>query len=131
MEQTAMKANSCVEHTKIKTHFARIIVVGSPEKPIYNIMYFDPADGEYHIGFGSYSMEFVFNWLAEEFEIVGDAFSNEPVRHGEWKGHGNFIECSECGNDYPKYDWGGSVVSYYYCPNCGAKMYGGNDGAAD
>lgn len=47
----------------------------------------------------------------------------EPVRHGEWKEHGNFIQCSQCGEDYAKYDWHGSVVSYYYCPNCGAQMH--------
>lgn len=36
---------------KIKTPFARIVVGGTPEKPCYNIWYFDPADGKCHIGF--------------------------------------------------------------------------------
>lgn len=63
---------SADEHKhKIKTSFARIVVEGTPEKPYYNIEYFDPMDKEYHIGFGSYYLDNVFNWLAEEFENTG------------------------------------------------------------
>lgn len=62
---------SADEHKhKIKTSFARIIVEGTPAKPCYNIEYFDPTDKEYHIGFGSYYLDNVFNWFAEEFEIT-------------------------------------------------------------
>lgn len=62
---------SADEHKhKIKTSFARIIVEGTPAKPYYNIEYFDPTDKEYHIGFGSYYLDNVFNWFAEEFEIT-------------------------------------------------------------
>ena len=57
------------EH-KIKTPYARIYVSGTPEKPYYGITYFDLTDGEMHSGFGSYSLDFVFKWLAEEFEIA-------------------------------------------------------------
>ena len=55
---------------KIQTHFAKVIVDGSSEKPYYNIMYFDQTDRECHIGFGSYCLEYVFQWLSEEFEII-------------------------------------------------------------
>lgn len=65
---------------KIKTPFARIVVGGTPEKPCYNIWYFDPADGKCHIGFGSYCRDNVFRWLAEEFEITEPATDVEPVR---------------------------------------------------
>ena len=57
--------------TKIKTHFAKIIVAGIAEKPYYGILYFDPDDKEYYIGFGAFSLEHVYQWLSEEFEIVG------------------------------------------------------------
>lgn len=57
------------EH-KIKTPYARIYVSGTPEKPYYGITYFDLTDGEMHSGFGSYSLDFVFKWFAEEFDIV-------------------------------------------------------------
>lgn len=58
------------EYPKIKTHFAQIIVDGTAKKPYYNIMYFDPAAGDYRIGFGSYFIDNVFKWLEEEFEVV-------------------------------------------------------------
>ena len=64
------KASADEHKHKIKISFARIIVEGTPEKPYYNIEYFDPTDKEYHIGFGSYRLDNVFNWLAEEFEIT-------------------------------------------------------------
>lgn len=57
------------EH-KIKTPYARIYVSGTPEKPYYGIMYFDLTDGEMHSGFGSYSLDFVFKWFAEEFDVA-------------------------------------------------------------
>ena len=55
-----------------------------------------------------------------------------PVRHGRWIEYTKVIipepynkweqawKCSECGF----YD---GFVGYNYCPNCGAKMDGGND----
>jgi hypothetical protein len=61
------------ETEKIKTHFAKIIVSGTAEKPYYDILYFDPTDNNYHIGFGSYFLEYVFKWLSEEFEIIDEA----------------------------------------------------------
>lgn len=57
------------EH-QIKTPYARIYVSGTPEKPYYGITYFDLTDGEMHSGFGSYSLDFVFKWFSEEFEIA-------------------------------------------------------------
>lgn len=110
---------------KIKTPFARIVVGGTPEKPCYNIWYFDPADGKCHIGFGSYCRDNVFRWLAEEFEITEPAADAEPVRHGAWypcfedwrqQQEGN--KCSVCGFEY----YGTGIRSFHYCPNCGSKM---------
>ena len=60
----------CGESVKIKTHFAKIIVEGTAKKPYYDILYFDPKDRTYHIGFGSFCLDYVFKWLSEEFEIV-------------------------------------------------------------
>lgn len=58
------------ETTKIKTHFAKIIVSGTADKPYYDIMWLDPVERIFHIGYGSYCLEYVFKWLSEEFEIV-------------------------------------------------------------
>ena len=47
-----------------------------------------------------------------------------PVRNARWKRYGkNLGECSECGE----------IVSVRsnYCPNCGAKMGGGDSDEAD
>lgn len=70
MTANNVTTENCGEYPKTKTHFAKIVVVGTAEKPYYNIMYYDPADGEYHIGYGSYRLDFVFKWLSEEFEVV-------------------------------------------------------------
>lgn len=70
IERVVSNADSCCDGNKIKTHFAQIIVRGKVEKPYYEILYFDTEDRTYHIGFGSYNIENVFQWLADEFEIV-------------------------------------------------------------
>lgn len=123
-------AKNSVEHTKIKTHFAGIIVDGEADKPYYSILYYDPADNGFHQGFGSFCKEYVFKWLSEEFEIVGDVFLCEPVRHSRWvaidriaSGFPWKLRCNRCGvpQDFP----------HTYCPNCGAKMDGGNEDAVD
>lgn len=85
-EKRDLRADGCSQAAKIKTHFAKIIVEGTAEKPYYEIMYFDNTDGQYHIGFGSFSIEFVFKWLSEEFEIV-DAPTVDAVE---------VVRCREC-----------------------------------
>lgn len=120
---------------KIKTPFARIVVGGTLGKPCYNIWYFDPTDGECHIGFGSYCLDNVFNWLAEEFEITEPCADVEPVRRGKW----NIrlademtlcLECSVCGRKVDNIDlhhlleageYGEACRRYPYC-HCGSKM---------
>lgn len=113
--------------SKTMTHFARIIVSGSVEKPYYSILWFDPADREYHIGYSSYNLGFVSQWLSENFEIVGDTFLNEPVVHGTWEtsqlydGDGNTVYIHHhrgCNYESRSYKEHGTP----YCPNCGARM---------
>lgn len=137
ISREAASADEC-KH-KIKTPFARIVVEGIPEKPCYNIWYFNPADGECHIGFGSYCLDNVFNWLAEEFEITEPRTDVEPVRYGRWIGidssfwkptHSSDIpvfrktyRCSECRRR--------TAIAENYCPNCGAYMMGENNGKCE
>ena len=92
------------EVSKIKTHFAEIIVRGETEKPYYNIIFIDPQTREYEVCFGSYLLENVRKWLLEEFEIV-DAPTVEAVEvvHGRWihvpssdMMTGKAYKCSEC-----------------------------------
>lgn len=44
-----------------------------------------------------------------------------PVRHGQWKSKRkwNYYVCSECSFE--------NEIAFPYCPNCGARMDGGND----
>lgn len=57
---------------KIKTCFAQMIVDIIDEKPYYNILYFDPRDNDYHVGYGSYVLENTHSWLMENFECMDD-----------------------------------------------------------
>ena len=120
------------EHAKIKTHFAKIIVGGTCEKPCYEIMYFDPTDRKYHIGFGSLCLEYVFKWLEDEFEITAEAPTIEarPVVRGEWEQRKDvigFVRCSVC-KDCNVYDDWADGKKWKFCPNCGADMRGEEDG---
>ena len=114
---------------KIKTPFAKIIVGGTPEKPCYDILYFDPTDEKCHIGFGSYRLDYVFRWLAEEFEVTEPAADVEPVRHGQWLRTDDdwsslvTIQCSACGGEWCfEVDEDVHLLGYNYCPGCGCKM---------
>jgi hypothetical protein len=68
-EKAMQSADVCTHKNKIKTNFAKIFVSGTPGRPYFNILYFDPEDKDYHVGFSSYCLEYVFKWLSEEFEI--------------------------------------------------------------
>lgn len=64
-----MKSNNSNE-TKIKVTSAEIVVHGTADKPYFEIKYYDIADGKCHIGYSSYNLNYVFDWLKECFEIV-------------------------------------------------------------
>lgn len=50
-----------------------------------------------------------------------------PVKHGEWTTDDGLSVCSECGY-IPPYDNAIDDIFYSnYCPNCGAKMDGGDN----
>ena len=155
MDKTPLAdAKTGAEHSKIKTHFARIIVSWGIDNPYYSILYYDPADDKFHQGFGSRCLDNVIKWLSEEFEIIGGVFWCEPVRHGRWVwhedwGHPSISEppdlydtywiCSACGTDLLQYlkshfpdipsytECSGEVPTLERCPCCGAKMDGGKD----
>ena len=109
---------------KIKAFEPHIVVNRDADNPYYMIMYYDVSDKLWHLGFGSFNLSFVIQWLQEEFEEVDVEFAE--VKHGEWirptkladMMH-NVPHCSICGEvpcDEGK-----------YCPNCGAKMDGGKE----
>lgn len=136
-ELTCASAGDVGEPEKIKTHFAKIFVGGTAEKPCYNILYFDPADKLYHIGFSSFNLKFVFEWLSEYFEIIEEAptVAAVPVVRGEWTvvelndwGDEVIYECPICKEAFQIIEGTPEENSYNYCPNCGADMRGAEDG---
>lgn len=108
---------------KIRTPFAHIIVSGAAEKPYYDILYLDTTDGCFHIGFGSYCLEYVRKWLEVAFEVIVDYAADVVERkRGEWgqpfkvDAENVGYACSVCG------EFG--VPCWNYCPNCGCDMRG-------
>lgn len=128
-EKEMQSADVCTNKNKIKTNFAKIFVSGTPGRPYFNILYFDPADQDYHIGFGSYCLEYVFKWLSEEFEIEDvPAADVAPVVHARWvsvAGKRDRI-CSRCLHNEPYKNADDDAEVFEFCPHCGAKMDGGN-----
>lgn len=145
MEET-LKAVCDEKEQRIEGTFPEIIVEGTAGKPYFCIRYIDRNDGECYVGFGSYYLENVFNWLKEYFgperACVVDPEELRPK--GRWvDGH-----CSECGIealssalDEPiyDYDWEENLqfshtethIEYHetnFCPNCGADMRGKGHG---
>ncbi len=81
---------------------------------------------EYKEGVNSYA------YAALKYAVVcvinAPTIEAEPVRHGDWLYNDiylpNCAECSECG--WRSSVRGDEIPSYHYCPNCGAKMDGGD-----
>ena len=127
---------------KIKTPFAKVIVDGRGANSYFSILYFDPTDKDFHIGYSSYYLNYVFNWLNEEFEIVEDGNSTltalrpvsreqvDKVWRGEWMGSGDGYadgelvydtwECSHCGYVIDEEDDPDMLPQF--CPKCYAAM---------
>ena len=55
---------------KIKVSSAEIVVHGTKESPYYEIKYFDLSDNKTHIGYSSYNLDVVFDYLEKYFEVV-------------------------------------------------------------
>lgn len=50
-----------------------------------------------------------------------------PVVHGRWKLSGGLLECQNCGEIYSTRG-GNEGKAWNYCPNCGARMDGDENG---
>lgn len=50
-----------------------------------------------------------------------------PVVHGRWKPSGGLLECQNCGEIYSTRG-GNEGKAWNYCPNCGARMDGDENG---
>lgn len=70
----------CSSKDKLRTHFAKIIVSDTTQRPYYEIMYYDPSDHTYHIGYGSYCLDYAVRWLADEFDIVKQTKEQDQLK---------------------------------------------------
>lgn len=105
---------------KIKAIDPKIIVNKNPDKPCYSVEYYDTADSQWHIGFSSFDLQNVIEWLNTYFDIIDTDVA--PVKHGKWVyDHWCKFKCSECGEYSNSKPYKGKEK---YCPNCGAKMDG-------
>lgn len=73
------------EQEKIKVESIDVIVTGQKEKPYYAIKYKEVGSNDDCIGYGSYSLEYVFGWKEQCFELI----EQENNDFGKW------IPCSE------------------------------------
>ena len=65
-----INAEKIMDDKKLKVTSAEIVVHGNVKKPYFEIKYRLINDKDYHIGYSSYNLDFVFEWLDEYFEIV-------------------------------------------------------------
>ena len=104
---------------KIRAIDPKIVVSGNTDKPYYSIEYYNISDERWHIGYGSYNLKFVKEWLNDDFETVEADVS--PVRHGYWVKEKRDVlihwHCSVCKECYYL-----DMPNAEYCPHCGAKM---------
>ena len=67
-----------------------------------------------------------FDCLMDENRYINPAADVAPVVHGRWIEDHDYLKCAECGVmvkwDFTFFDIG----NWNYCPNCGAKMDGGD-----
>lgn len=56
-------------YEKIKTPFAKICVGGDEKKPCFSIVWYE--NKKLNIGYSSYCLSFVFQWLRDCFEVSG------------------------------------------------------------
>lgn len=123
---------------KIQAANPNIIVRGNDDEPYYLIEYYDLSDNEWHIGYGSYCLANVKEWLKTCFEVTNADVT--PVKRGFWKPISESemtgfnpkfagrdpiagYKCSNCGNE-AIFSCNDEFVLSDYCPNCGTKMDG-------
>lgn len=61
-----------MKNEKLRVTSAQIIVTGTKEKPYYEIKYRESGKENYCIGYSSYCLDNVFEWLEECFDLVED-----------------------------------------------------------
>lgn len=67
------------------------------------------------------------DYIQEKLELL-PAADVAPVKHGRWVRKGANWYCTECNRGYRIICGAPAAVTFEFCPNCGCKMDGVNDG---
>lgn len=143
-----VKACDNKKHEKINASYAQIVVGDILAEPYFELLYFNLEDNRWHVGFGSFCLYQVGNWLQEYFNptykrvdtAVTDIQDREKVLHDvisilnrqldeEKQVTQNVID------DFIDYVTRGSRIAAQYCANCcsdcvnGYEWYCGNNKA--
>ena len=112
---------------EVAGQYPTIIVTGTPDKPLFHIVYVSAATGSVHVGFSSYELAFVFQWLEEYFGVTRASTDNldELRPRSRWRlNEDGKWACSECDGlavEHPEEPDKWQAVTKC-CPNCGARM---------
>ena len=68
------------------------------------------------------------HWYADKIKAI-PAADVAPVRHGRWGVDGVYVICSVC-KRFTLSPIIKQIPTFKYCPNCGAKMDGGDGNSA-
>ena len=99
---------------KIKAIDPKIVVNSNVNKPYYSIEYYDTAANKWHIGYGSYELTNVVEWLKTDFDVIEAEV--EPIVYCEDCKHSSKnISANWCGI------WNNPIPSNFYC-KFGKKM---------
>lgn len=107
----------CIEE-KYDYQFIELVVEDMSGRPYYSIKYFNKGDGKIHIGYSSYKLEFISEFLREYFMSSVDAVEQ---KHGHWQVvkecEAYFNECSNCKGRLWEVE-----PEWIFCPYCACKM---------
>ena len=114
---------------KVKVTSLEIIVTGTKNKPYFQIKYKEVGNEEYNIGYGSYDLNYVFDWKENCFEIVNQLAEEYNNDFCEWeKGSSGYVgypayysKC--CTTNSNGLEMQTHIISdWKFCPYCGKKI---------
>lgn len=71
-----------------------------------------------------YSADWIYSFVKS-----APAVDAAPVVHGRWERKHSNVCCTACSKGYRITNGGPNVMTFVYCPMCGARMDGKEDGA--
>ena len=70
-----------------------------------------------------------FETLVSDLRDAIPSVDAAPMKRGRWERKRSNVYCTACGKGYRITNGGPNVMTFVYCPMCGARMDGKEDGA--